>query len=119
MGQRSLTLLLMLAACKTAPVAPSPPLAPAPNPVEASAPSAPVTREQRIVAEFERAVKASFDDYVGLFDFAAVGEVEILLHRYDLWGRLPKLPDDIKAQFAAEDGTPYPAERERKNVGKF
>jgi hypothetical protein len=77
------------------------------------------SREERVVAEFERAVKSSFDAYVGLFDFAAVGELEILLHRYDLWGRLPKLPDDIKAQFAAEDGTPYPAERERKNVGKF
>jgi hypothetical protein len=29
------------------------------------------------------------------------------------------LPDDIKAQFAAEDGTPYPPERERRNVGNF
>jgi hypothetical protein len=74
---------------------------------------------ERVVADFEAAIKTSKDAYVGLFDFTAVGEIEILLHRYDLYGRLPKLPDDVKAQFAAEDGTPYPAERERKNVGNF
>src|SRR4029079_8215217 len=70
-------------------------------------------------ADFERAVQTSKDAYVGLFDFAAVGEFEILLHRYDLNGRLKNLPDDMKEQFAKEDGTPYPATRERRNVGNF
>lgn len=103
MGHRSL-IVVALAACggATTPATPKP----------ASLP-------ERVVADFEAAVKASKDAYVGLFDFAAVGEYEILLHRYDLNGRLPNLPDDLKAQFAAEDGTPYPAERERRNVGNF
>ena len=29
------------------------------------------------------------------------------------------VPDDVKAQFAGEGAVPYPAERERKNVGNF
>jgi len=73
----------------------------------------------RVAYDFERAVKANKDAYVALFDFAAVGEFEILLHRYDLNGRLANLPDDIKEQFAKEDGTPYPPARERRNVGNF
>ncbi len=77
------------------------------------------TLPERVVADFERAVQTSKDAYVDLFDFAAVGEFEILLHRYDLNGRLKNLPDDMKAQFAKEDGTPYPAARERRNVGNF
>ncbi|HEY5948808.1 MAG TPA: hypothetical protein VIV40_25130 [Kofleriaceae bacterium] len=74
---------------------------------------------ERVVADFEQAVKTSKPAYVGLFDFVAVGEFEILLHRYDLNGRLKNLPDDIKEQFTKEDGTPYPPERERRNVGNF
>jgi hypothetical protein len=92
-------------------------------PVEAvpavATPPAPLTMRDRVVADFESAVKTSKDAYVALFDFAAVGEVEILLHRYDLYGRLPKMTDDVKAQFAAEDGTPFPAAREQKNVGNY
>ncbi|HEY5937651.1 MAG TPA: hypothetical protein VIU61_23550 [Kofleriaceae bacterium] len=80
---------------------------------------APMDMRSRVVADFEAATKANQDAYVALFDFAAVGEMEILLHRYDLNGRLPNLPEDQKAQFAAEDGTPYPADRERRNVGNF
>lgn len=73
----------------------------------------------RVVADFETAVKTGKDAFVELFDFAAVGEMEILLHRYDLNGRLKNLTEAEKAQFAAEDGTPYTAERERRNVGNF
>ena len=109
MGQRSLIgiALLTLAGCpaKTEPVEPTKPVA--------------TDMKSRVVADFEAATKANKDAYVALFDFAAVGEMEILLHRYDLNGRLPNLPEDIKAQFAAEDGTPYPADRERRNVGNF
>jgi len=124
MGSRScLISLVLLAACKTAPVAaPEAPRAqPAPvePPAPPAAPKTPTTMPERVVADFEAATKTSKDAYVALFDFTAVGEIEILLHRYDLYGRLPKLPDDVKAQFAAEDGTPYPAEREEKNVGNF
>jgi hypothetical protein len=76
----------------------------------------------RVVADFEHAVLTNKDAYVELFDFSAVGEIEILLHRYDLMDRLPeafKNGMDRKAQFLAEDGTPYPPERERRNVGNF
>jgi hypothetical protein len=109
MGQRSLigVVLLGLAACPKGA-----------DSVEPANP-APTDIKSRVVADFEAATKASKDAYVALFDFAAVGEMEILLHRYDLNGRLPNLPEDQKAQFAAEDGTPYPAERERRNVGNF
>ena len=89
------------------------------GPKPAPEPARPTAMRERVVFDFERAVKASKDSYVGLFDFAAVGEFEILLHRYDLNGRLANLPDDMKARFAQEDGTPYPAERERRNVGNF
>ena len=41
-------------------------------------------------------MKTSKDAYVALFDFVAVGEYEILLHRYDLNGRLANLPDDMQ-----------------------
>src|SRR5215470_7952044 len=73
----------------------------------------------RVAADFEKAVLESRDAYVGLFDFVAVGEYEILLHRYDLNGRLPNLQDDQREQFTGEDGTPYPEARERRNVGNF
>jgi hypothetical protein len=74
---------------------------------------------ERVVADFEKAVLTSKDAYVALFDFVAVGEYEILLHRYDLNGRLNHLTDAEKKQFFAEDGTPYPEARERRNVGNF
>jgi hypothetical protein len=73
----------------------------------------------RIAHDFEQAVLASKDAYVDLFDFSAVGEYEILLHRYDLLGRFPDLDDARHAQFTGEDGTPYPPTRERRNVGNF
>ena len=104
MGQRSVILVLVLAACghPEAPAAPSPAALP-----------------DRVAADFEHAVLANKDAYVALFDFADVGEYEILLHRYDLNGRFPDLTDDKHAQFAGEDGTPYPPTRERRNVGNF
>lgn len=105
MGHRSL-IVLALAGCGGG--ATSGPTTPKPG-----------SLPERVVADFEAAVKTGKDAYAGLFDFAAVGEYEILLHRYDLNGRLPNLPEDLKAQFSAEDGTPYPAERERRNVGNF
>jgi hypothetical protein len=106
MGHRSL-MFLAVAACGGSHATP------APGPAKAG------TLPERVVADFETAVKASQDAFVGLFDFAAVGEYEILLHRYDLNGRLVHLTDDQKAQFRAEDGTPYPEARERRNVGNF
>ena len=72
----------------------------------------------KVVADFEKATLTSKDAYVALFDFSAVGEMEILFHRYDLNGRTP-ISDDEREQFEAEDGTPYPPERERRNVGNF
>jgi len=86
---------------------------------EPAAPAKPATIQDKVAADFEQAVKTSKDAYVALFDFVAVGQYEILLHRYDLDGRLVNLPDDMKERFAAEDGTPYPPERERRNVGNF
>jgi hypothetical protein len=80
---------------------------------------APAGMPEKVVADFEAAILSGPDAFVALFDFAAVGEMEILLHRYDLTGRLPNLDDRTKAELAAEDGTPYPAERERRNVGNF
>lgn len=73
----------------------------------------------RVVWDFEHAVLDSKDAFLGLFDFTAVGEMEILLHRYDALGRLPDIDEETVAQYLAEDGTPYPPERERKNVGGF
>lgn len=106
MGPRSLILIAAAA------------LAGCPKPQPAARP-APASLPERVVADFEAAVLAGRAAFEALFDFAAVGEMEILLHRYDLGGRLPNLPEDLKAEFAAEDGTPYPAERERRNVGSF
>jgi hypothetical protein len=102
MGARSLTLCALAACTPTAPARPTPADLPA-----------------RVAADFERAVLENKDAYVNLFDFTAVGEYEILLHRYDLNGRLKNLYDDQKAQFTKEDGTPYPVTRERRNVGNF
>jgi hypothetical protein len=88
-------------------------------PARAPLPPRPTNLADRVVVDFEAAVMMNKDAYVALFDFAAVGEYEILLHRYDLNGRLKNLPDEQKAAFAAEDGTPYSAARERRNVGNF
>lgn len=79
----------------------------------------PASLPDRVAADFEAAVVASKDAYVGLFDFVAVGEMEILLHRYDLNGRDVELSEQQKTQYAGEDGTPYPEARERRNVGNF
>jgi len=120
MGPRCVV-TLVLAACGPAaapePVKPSQP--DVVTPVVAAAKPRPATMPERVVFDFEQAVATSRDAFVDLFDFVAVGEFEILLHRYDLNGRLKNLPYDLKLQFAAEDGTPYPAERERRNVGNF
>lgn len=111
MGARRLIWLAALAACGGGASS-----TPAPSP------AAPVVRpnlRDQVVADFEAAVKTSRAAYVDLFDFVAVGEYEILLHRYDLLGRLKHLGEDERAQFFAEDGTPYPEARERRNVGNF
>ena len=104
MGTRSLIAIAAVAACGHPP-----------------APAAPTAAElpARVAADFEKAVLANKDAYVALFNFVDVGEYEILLHRYDLNGRFPDLTDDKHAQFAGEDGTPYPPTRERRNVGNF
>jgi hypothetical protein len=90
----------------------------APRPA-AAAPAAPASLPEKVVADFEAAILSGPAAFEALFDFAAVGEMEILLHRYDLNGRLVNLDEKQKAEFAAEDGTPYPADRERRNVGNF
>lgn len=90
-----------------------------PSPAAAPARPAPQDLATIVAADFEKAVLSSKDAYTSLFDFTAVGEYEILLHRYDLNGRLKNLDPDQKAQFAKEDGTPYPPTRERRNVGNF
>ena len=72
----------------------------------------------RIAADFEIAVRTNKEAMQALFDFEAVGEYEILLHRYDLYGRV-ELDEHQKAVLAAEDGTPYPVAREQRNIGNF
>jgi hypothetical protein len=105
MGPRSLILIAAaLAGC---------------GPKAAPVPARPTAVKDRVAFDFEHAVKTNKDAYVALFDFKAVGELEILLHRYDLNGRLENMPDDMKERFAKEDGTPYPPARERRNVGNF
>jgi hypothetical protein len=104
---RGCLIFLVLAGCGAS--APTPaPQAPRPE-----------TLPERVVWDFERAVLDSKESFLALFDFTAVGEMEILLHRYDLLGRLPGITEKMKADYAAEDGTPYPPERERRNVGNF
>lgn len=113
MGTRSLiSLSICLAACGPGKGADEPA-------TPASKDRAAMTMPERVVHDFEKAVLTSKDAYVELFDFVAVGEMEILLHRYDLNGRLPNLTDAQALQFSEEDGTPYPEERERRNVGNF
>ncbi len=104
MGARRLIPLVLLAACPAATPPPAPP--------------APQSLADKVVIDFEKAVLTSKDAYVDLFDFVAVGEYEILLHRYDLLGRLsPGFARE--AEFKGEDGTPYPPAREKRNVGNF
>ncbi len=111
MGTRRLIPFALLAACSSgATKQPTPPSGAELPRVEGVG--------KQVVADFEKAVLASKDAYVELFDFAAVGELEILYHRYDLNGRTP-ISDDEREQFEQEDGTPYPVERERRNVGNF
>jgi hypothetical protein len=93
----------LLAAC------PAPPVA---------TPTAACSVSDRVVADLEGATRTGKDAFVELFDFAKVGAFEILLRRIDLDGRVT-LDDDRRAAFAADDGTPFPPDRERRNVGNF
>src|SRR5258706_13706666 len=105
MGQRGVAIAVVLGACGHPAAPPSPP--------------APTSLPAKVAADFEAAVKTSKDAYVALFDFVAVGEMEILLHRYDLDGRDVDLSDKQTEQYSHEDGTPYPQARERRNVRHF
>jgi hypothetical protein len=104
MGCRGL-ILLVLAGCGASASAPK---APRPEPLP-----------ERVVYDFEHAVRESRESFLALFDFTAVGEMEILLHRYDLLGRLPGITEKMRAEYTAEDGTPFPPDRERRNVGNY
>lgn len=79
----------------------------------------PATLPEQVVHDFEAAVLTSKDAFTELFDFAEVGAFEILLRRYDLLGRIDDLTDAEIANLEKDDGTPYPPERERRNVGNF
>lgn len=113
MGQRSLIVIALLAAsgCRKN----AEPTTPA---ARAELPPVVTGFPAKVAADFEAAILQGREAYVELFDFAAVGEMEILLHRYDLNGRM-ELSDAEIERFRAEDGTPYTAERERRNVGNF
>lgn len=82
------------------------------------APPAGTTLPDRVIWDFEHATAAGVDAFADLFDFAEVGAFEILLHRYDLIGRL-ELSDGKRAELAAEQPVPYPAARERRNVSRY
>ena len=113
MGTRSVILLAVLAGCpkKHEPTIPT-------NATAEDLPPRVGGVGAKVVADFEKAILAGKEAYVALFDFAAVGEMEVLLHRYDLNGRM-ELTDEEIDRFSAEDGTPYTVERERRNVGNF
>ncbi len=89
------------------------------GPKAPSRPPRPATLPEQVVYDFETAVLTSRDAYVDLFDFVEVGAYEILLRRYDLLGRIPDLTDEEIAQLESEGPTPYPPEREKRNVGNF
>lgn len=78
---------------------------------------APPALAARVVADFERATRATRDDYLALFDFDKVGAYEILLRRLVLLRFGADLDPAERAGYEADDGTPYPAARERHNVG--
>ncbi len=82
-------------------------------------PPRPATLPEQVVYDFETAVLTSKDAFTELFDFVEVGAFEILLRRYDLLGRLDDLTDAEIADLEKDDGTPYPPEREKRNVGNF
>lgn len=82
-------------------------------------PPRPATLPEQVVYDFESAVLTSKDAFTDLFDFVEVGAFEILLRRYDLLGRLDDLTDAEIADLEKDDGTPYPPEREKRNVGNF
>ncbi len=105
MDPRGLVIALVVVAC-----------GPARGPRPASPAGGP-TPEQ-VVADFEAATLAGRDAYLALFDFAAVGAFEKLLHPYDLLGRSPLSPEQ-RAQYEKETAVPYPPERERRNLGSF
>jgi hypothetical protein len=102
---KRVVLLALLAACGGAEARPQGPR--------------PTTIREQVVWDFERATRAGAAEWATQFDYEAVGAYEILLRRYDLLGRLPELSDAKKAELAKDDGTPFPPERERRNVGKF
>jgi len=56
--------------------------------------------------------------YVALFDFTAVGEMEILLHRYDLLGRLEHCRGHQRPSSLPEAPC-LPGERVKHNVGQL
>src|SRR5688572_18158317 len=70
------------------------------------APRATGPTAEQVVADFEKAVLAGRDAYSALFDFAAVGKFEKLLHPYDLLGRTPLSPAQ-QAQYEQEQAVPY------------
>jgi len=103
-GMKRAVLLVSLAACGSKPIAQGP---------------RPADLPAQVVWDFERAVKTGQDEMLSLFDFAAVGEIEILMHRYDALGRLPDIDAETTEEYLAEDGTPYPPARERRNIGNY
>jgi len=80
---------------------------------------APARLADRVVADFERAVLTSKGAFVGLFDFDAVGRYEILLRRVYYLEHAGDMDPAERAGYERDDGTPYPAARERRNVGNF
>lgn len=83
----------------------------------AAAPRDPAAMAANVVADFERATLTSRETYLALFDFDKVGVYEILLRRIVLVRFGDALDPDERVRYQADDGTPYPAARERKNVG--
>lgn len=84
----------------------------------AHAPAPPPTADQ-VVHDFETAVRTSREAFVAMFDFDVVGGYEILLRREYYLAYRDDMDDDVRAGYERDDGTPYPAPRERRNVGNF
>jgi hypothetical protein len=102
MGRASLSVVLLLA-CGRPPEPATPAIVDLPS---------------RVVADFEGAVLTSREAYLDLFDLAAVGRYEKLLHRYDVLGR-SELSEETRAAWDKETPEPFSVARERKNVGWF